>query len=102
MNLCHKTFNNQEIPEDINKTYLCLVPKISNANNIKNFRPVSLCNTIYKTVTKIVANCLKPFLEQIISQFQTSFMKHRRAFDNAIIIQELVSNLKKLKGNKVI
>lgn len=64
-----------------------------NANHIKNFRPIGLRNTIYKIITKILANQLKPFLEKIISPFQASFMKNRRESNNAIIIQELFSNL---------
>lgn len=96
--LCHDIFRRQEIPKEINKTYLCLIPKMPNANNIKNFRPIGLCNTIYKIITKILANRLKPFLDKIITPFQASFMKNRRASDNAIIIQELISNLKKVKG----
>lgn len=87
-------FINQEIPKEINTTYLCLIHKVPNANHIKNFRPIDLCNTIYKIITKILANRLKQFLAKIISPFQVSFMKNRRASDNTIIIQELFSNLR--------
>lgn len=98
--ICHDIFNTQKLPSDINKTFLCLIPKIPNANNIKKFRPIGLCNTIYKVITKILANRIKPFLEKIISPFQTSFMQNRRASDNALTIQELVSNLRKLQGKE--
>lgn len=78
-NLCHKIFNTQQIPNDIIKTYLCLIPKIPNANNIEFFRSISLCNTIYKTITKILANCLKPFLDQIISPFSNQIHETQKS-----------------------
>lgn len=84
--LCKDIFDSQVIPFIISNTYLCLIPKIPNANNIRNFRPISLCNMIYKIVTKILANRLKPFLNNLISPFLASFVKNRRASDNAVII----------------
>lgn len=98
--LYHNIFKNQKIPPEINKTFLCLIPKFHDANNIKNFRPIGLCNTIYKIITKILANRIKPFLDQLISPYQASFMKNRRASDNAIIIQEMISKFNKLKGKQ--
>lgn len=96
----HDIFETQEIPHDLNKTYLCLIPKISNANNINFFRLIGLCNTIYKVITKIPANRLKPFLDQLIFPYQDSFIKNRRASDNSIIIQELISKIHKLNGKQ--
>lgn len=46
--LCTQIFNTQSLPPEINNTYFCLIPKTPNANNLKNFRPIGLCNTIYK------------------------------------------------------
>ena len=50
----------------INKTFIALVPKNSNPLNLNDFRPISLCNTIYKVFAKVLVNRLKPFLEKII------------------------------------
>lgn len=58
-----------------------------------------LCNTIYKVITKIIVNCIKPFLDSLIGPFQSSFLKGRRASDNAIIIQEIIHPYNKLKGS---
>lgn len=85
---------------ETNNTYIGLIPKSDNANNLKNFRLIGLCNTIYKIVTKIIANRLKPFLKDLISPFQSSFIKGRRTCDNAIIIQEIMNQFKKRKGKK--
>lgn len=86
IDLCCQAFDSGSLPEGINDTYLCLIPKFSNANNLKNFRPIGLCNTIYKVITKTIANRLKPYLSNIIGPQQASFIKGRRTCDNAIII----------------
>lgn len=70
----------------MNNIYICLIPKIHNANNLKNFCPISLYNTVYKVITKIIANRLEPFLNDLISPHQASFIKGRHTSDNAIII----------------
>lgn len=75
--------------------------KFANANNLKNFRPVDLCKTSYKIVTKIIANRLKSHLPNLISPLQSNFIKkNRRASDNAIIIQELINNLHNFRSSK--
>ncbi|KAH0776459.1 hypothetical protein KY290_007870 [Solanum tuberosum] len=97
---CHEIFNTQKIPTDLNQTFLCLSPKFKNANHLKNFRPIGLCNTMYKIVTKIIANHIKPFLNELISPHQTSFLNGRRACDNDILVQELLTHINKLKAKK--
>lgn len=67
---------------------------------LKNFRPIWLCNTIYKTVTKVIANRIKPLLPDIIGPIQASFLSNRRATDNAIIVQEYITRFDKMRGNQ--
>lgn len=57
-----------------NSTYICLIPKFKNAFSLKNFIPIGLCNSQYKIVTKIIANRIKPFLQNIIGLTQVSFI----------------------------
>ena len=49
------------------------------------FRIISLCNTIYKVVTKIIVARLRPLMEKLISPLQTTFVPGRKGIDNAII-----------------
>lgn len=90
ISLYQDVFNSGRIPDDINNTLLCLIPKILNTNNLKIFRPIGLCNTINKIITKVITNRLKPFQNTLISPYQASFLKNRKDCDNAIIIQELI------------
>lgn len=86
--------------EKVSRTYLCLIPKSPNAVSLKNFRPISLCNNIYKAITKIITNRIKSFSNILIIPFQSSFLKNRRADDNTIIIQEIINCFNKKKRKK--
>lgn len=67
-------WENGLVPPDLNKTFIALIPKSNNANHITQFRPISLCNTIYKVFTKILATRIKHLLNTIISPTQVAFL----------------------------
>lgn len=77
------------IPNDINYSYLCLNPKTEIPSCMKEFRPIGLCNSIYKLITKIISNRLKPLLPDHISPLQSSFITNRTIDENVIIIKAI-------------
>lgn len=85
--------------EGINDTLICLIPKEEVPRNMSQFQPISLYNVIVKTVYKIIANKLKPFMIQLTEKYQSSFILGRSMIDNVIVAQELVHFLSKLKGS---
>ena len=46
------------MPIEISRTLIVLILKVDNPLNSKMYRPISLCNVVYKTVTKLLANGL--------------------------------------------
>ena len=85
---------------EINRTNIVLVPKTNNPQRMIDFRPISLCNTIYKIVTKILVNQLKHLMPTLVSSSQTAFVLGRRGTDNVITAQELVYTIEQKKGKE--
>ena len=55
--------NTSNLPNPINHTLITLVPKVDNPELVTEFRPISLCNVLYKIYSKVLANRLKKFLQ---------------------------------------
>ena len=76
------------MPEGVNSTSIVLIPKNSNPTSLTDYRPISLCNVIYKVISKCLVNRLRPLLDDIISLEQSTFIPGRMITDNAIIAFE--------------
>ena len=72
-----KVFENPCLIREVNQTFLVLIPKVPHPEIMGDFRPISLCNVIYKLITKIIVNRIKPFMFTIISPNQCSFVLGR-------------------------
>ena len=86
VNVMKKEFIERKIPEYLNKTHIALIPKIQGPKTLANYRPISLCNTMYKIITKIILARLRPYLDKLISPLKTAFVLGRKRVDNAIIV----------------
>jgi len=72
----------------INSTFLALIPKEANPGTFDRYRPISLCNSSYKILAKLMANRIKPLLQKLITPAQGGFVKGRHILDNVIQVQE--------------
>jgi hypothetical protein len=89
-NLIHHAFAAGTFNPCLGETLIALIPKVDHPQNFKEFRPISLFNTVYKLITKVLVNKMRPYLDQIIGPYQSSFLPGRGTCDNAIILQEVI------------
>ena len=90
-------FHRQFIFEkSLNSTFLCLTPKKINAVNIKDYHPISLVDSLYKLLSKVLANRLRCVLDELISNSQNSFVRGRQILDPVLIANECLDS--KLKS----
>ncbi|GJX71458.1 RNA-directed DNA polymerase, eukaryota [Tanacetum coccineum] len=63
-----------EIPNGCNSNFIALIPKILDANMVKDFRPISLIGSLYKIIAKILANRLVGVLGDLVNEVQSAFV----------------------------
>ncbi|GAU10142.1 hypothetical protein TSUD_420060, partial [Trifolium subterraneum] len=86
-------------PPTLNMTNIALIPKGDSQVSMKDWRPISLCNVLYKLVAKVLANRLKRILDKCISNSQSAFVPGRSILDNAMVAIEVIHHMKaKTKG----
>ena len=71
----HAVFRDRKISNYLNKTNIVLIPKTQGPEAIGNYWPISLCNAVYKIVSKIIVGIIRPFLDQLISPCQAAFVQ---------------------------
>lgn len=92
-------FTTCKITPALNHTFLVLLPKVHSAFKVDQFRPIALCNVVYKLITKIIVGRLRPLLDLIVHPSQAAFVPKRSIIDNIIINHEVMSYLKNRKGS---
>lgn len=98
---CKKWLNDGCFPDNINDTDIALIPKCDQPATMKDLQPISLCNVIYKILSKTLVNRLAKVIGKCASEEQSAFVIGRSIMDNALIAIEIIHFLKcKKKGLK--
>ena len=76
-----------------------LYQKFSNQKELCSFA-ISLCNVLFKTITKAMVMRLKTLMPKLIGPAQASFIPGRLSTDNIVVVQEAVHSMRRKKGKK--
>nr|XP_025611773.1 uncharacterized protein LOC112705129 [Arachis hypogaea] len=87
-------FQSVKLPTDANVTWVTLAPKFVGANEIKDFRSISMVGCIYKVISKVMVRRLRIVMPELVGETQTAFVKGRKIHDGALIACETVQWLK--------
>jgi hypothetical protein len=81
----------------LNSTFIALIPKKQDSGAFEDFRSISCCNLIYKLISKIIAQRLKPILNEIIFEEQFGFLFKRQIHDAVSLAQETLHTVHRQK-----
>ncbi|KAK4262491.1 hypothetical protein QN277_028046 [Acacia crassicarpa] len=95
-----KVFKREVSLQQANQTLISLIPKRESVESVSHFRPISLCTVHYKCITKVLAMRLRGVMKDLISPFQSSFIKGRCIQDNILVGQEILHIMGKNRSKK--
>lgn len=78
-------FKKGKLLGEANRTHICLIPKGPNYERVEYFRPISLCNIIYKITDTCIAERLKTYLNELISLNQSTFIAGIKISENILL-----------------
>lgn len=82
----------------INTYFIILVPKKKNPLSLEDYRPISLISSLYKIISKCLANRMKSIMEKIISPTQSAFIGGRNIYESIMACNEMLHTMKKSRS----
>ena len=78
--------------KSLNNTFLVLIPKKGGAEDLGDFKPISLLGGLYKLLAKVLANRLKKVVGKVVSPARNAFVMGRQILDASLIVNEVIDS----------
>jgi len=93
LNVVKDARGGKTILKALNTSFISLIPKQDLAQTTYKFRPITLCNVVYKIISKVVANRLKPLLPTLVLEEKSGYVEGKQILNNIIEAHEVVHSL---------
>ena len=90
MEMFNVFFVNGAFIRSLNTTFLVLIPKKGGTKDLKDFRSISLLGSLYKILSKVLANRLKKVVELVVSEAQNAFVADHQITNASLITNEVI------------
>jgi hypothetical protein len=86
----------------LNYGVIILIPKIKDANTMRQYRLICLLNVIFKIITKVLTNRLMLVADKVIHSTQTAFIPGRNIYEGVVVLEEVIHELHKTNAKGII
>jgi len=86
---------NGKWPKGSNASFICLIPKNDNPQQLNDYRPISLVECVYETISKILAIRFKKVTSRVIDVRQSAFLEGRGLLDSILVANKALEKLKR-------
>ena len=93
-------FRDGKVLKQLNHTLITLIPKVETPSSPGQFRPINLCTTLYKIITKVMVNRMQLVIGKIIDPIQSAFVPKRSIHDNILLAHEIINKFHNMRGKK--
>lgn len=87
------------LPKAMTTSFLTLIPKVHNPQELNDYRPIFLIGCMYNVVARILASRLRKVIGKLILNTQTSFIPGRQIIDGILVANEILDYAKREKKN---
>lgn len=97
-NMMRSFFHSGFLLKELNKTRISLIPKVKYPSRPEDFRPIALCNIVYKIISKVISLRMKKHITRLISPMKDAYVPGRLISENVCLVQEIVQAMKRKEG----